>query len=122
MKNSNRWTPFIITMAFIAILFGVFLYRRESGSPIVSLSKIENTSEGIHPDATTVFQNGKININTASAENLTLLPGIGEKLAERIVAYRNENGPFLHIDDLTNVSGIGTYRLNAIIDYITLGG
>ncbi|WP_407668780.1 ComEA family DNA-binding protein [Oceanisphaera profunda] len=48
-----------------------------------------------------------ININTASAEQLTLLSGIGTAKASAIVAYREQNGPFDSVDDLTKVSGIG---------------
>lgn len=55
----------------------------------------------------TVVDDGKININTASAEELDKLPGIGPALAERIIQYRTENGPFAVPEDLQNVSGIG---------------
>nr|WP_319784304.1 ComEA family DNA-binding protein [Oceanisphaera sp. IT1-181] len=48
-----------------------------------------------------------ININTASAEQLTLLSGIGTAKATAIVAYREQHGPFGSVDDLTKVSGIG---------------
>ncbi|EEW11410.1 conserved hypothetical protein [Vibrio mimicus VM573] len=57
-----------------------------------------------------------VNINTASAEELaTLLKGIGLKKAQAIVDYREANGPFISIDDLTKVKGIGeaTVRNNA---------
>jgi len=49
----------------------------------------------------------KININTASAEELTQLAGIGPKYAAEIVAYRTEKGPFAAPEDITNVPGIG---------------
>lgn len=49
----------------------------------------------------------KININTATAEEITQLKGIGQKYAERIVKYRDENGPFNTPEDITKVPGIG---------------
>jgi len=50
---------------------------------------------------------GKININTASAGELTQLKGIGEKIAESIVQFRKENGAFKSVADLEMVKGIG---------------
>jgi competence protein ComEA len=50
---------------------------------------------------------GKINLNTATAVELTQLKGIGQKYAERIVKHREKNGPFEKKEDLMNVPGIG---------------
>jgi len=61
-----------------------------------------------------------VNLNTASAEELTSLPGIGEVLAARIVAYREEHGPFQTLDDLMQVSGIGSKVVEEIRDLVTL--
>ncbi|MCK4388321.1 MAG: helix-hairpin-helix domain-containing protein, partial [Dehalococcoidia bacterium] len=51
---------------------------------------------------------------------LETLPGIGEVLAQRIVDYRSENGPFKRIEDLLKVSGIGEATFEKIKDYITV--
>jgi competence protein ComEA len=61
-----------------------------------------------------------VNINTASAEQLEALPGIGGVTAERIVSYRTENGPFASVDDLVKVKGIGSKTLDKIRGQIVL--
>lgn len=61
-----------------------------------------------------------VNINTAAAEELESLPGIGSVLAQSIIEYRSIHGPFLHVDDITQVSGIGAARLEQIRDLITV--
>jgi len=62
----------------------------------------------------------KVNINKASVTELTKLKKIGQKYAERIVAYREKNGPFEKPEDIIKVKGIGqkTFELNA--DIITV--
>ncbi|HEY5729490.1 MAG TPA: ComEA family DNA-binding protein [Anaerolineales bacterium] len=62
-----------------------------------------------------------IDINTASTFELDTLPGIGPTLAQRIVEYRDTNGPFSSIDDLLNVSGIGPVNIERFKDLITVG-
>ena len=62
----------------------------------------------------------KININTADATELQKLSGIGEKKAADIIKYREENGSFSTIDDLTKVSGIGEKTLENLKDSITI--
>ncbi len=63
----------------------------------------------------------KVNINTASAAELQNLPRIGPKVAQRIVDYRTQNGPFKKIEDIMKVRGIGEKVFNQIKDLITVG-
>ncbi len=60
-----------------------------------------------------------INVNTATKSELTLLPGIGDAYAERIILYREDYGPFTSPEELLNISGIGARRLEQIKPYIT---
>ena len=48
-----------------------------------------------------------VNLNTATAEQLATIPGVGPRMAERIIDYRQKNGGFKKIEDLMNVSGVG---------------
>ena len=61
-----------------------------------------------------------VNINEADIDELMSIPYIGEVIAERIIDYRNENGPFEDEEELLNISGIGEKKLNNIINYITV--
>lgn len=75
------------------------------------------------PGATEASSSGSsqdlININTASVEELDSLPGIGPTIAQRIIDYRDENGPFQTIEDILNVSGVGPSTFEQIKDLIT---
>lgn len=60
----------------------------------------------------------KLDINFAATSDLVQLNGVGEVIAQRIVAYRKQNGPFLDVKMLIEVKGIGQGKLNGIIDNI----
>lgn len=116
MKKLSFVPLLLITVLFI----GAMIYLAFSGfhgQNIVSLpphsaQEDSNTSE--------ITKEGKININTASAETLALIDGIGESLSKRIISYREENGPFTSVTDLLNVKGIGEETLNQISPYIAV--
>ena len=63
-------------------------------------------------------KNNKVNINTASKEELDTLPGIGESTANKIINYRKENGKFKTIEEIKEVSGIGDSKFEDIKDLI----
>lgn len=65
-------------------------------------------------------QSGKVNINTATVEQLMALPGIGKVVAQRIIEYRTKNGPFKRIEDLMGVKGIGEKKFQRLKDQITV--
>ena len=121
MKKHSIWILLSVEVFLLALLLGFFLGRNSADSP-VQISKLPPaTSVESLPSATEETME-KININTADLEQLQRLPGIGEVLAQRIIAYRDKNGAFKSISELTNVEGIGLERLDKIMDYITLGG
>lgn len=65
---------------------------------------------------------GVVNINTADAAQLALLPRVGEKAAERIIAYRTEHGPFKKTSELMQVKGIGAKTYELLSPYVSVEG
>jgi competence protein ComEA len=63
----------------------------------------------------------KINLNSATADQLTTVPGVGKTLADRIVAHRQKEGPFRSVQDLLNVKGVGEKNLAKIQGYFVVG-
>lgn len=120
MKNPGTKIYIILTCLFAGIVLGVLISKFSNKLTII----IPRNWDAATP-ATVVSDNktyGKININTATAEQLSMLPGIGATTAENIVAYRNENGVFISLDDLLKVKGFGEKRLEQLKDYITVAG
>ena len=70
---------------------------------------------------TSVSSANLININTATVQQLDALPGIGPVTAQSIVTYREQHGPFQHIEDIMNVPGIGPVTFDHIQNLITVG-
>ncbi len=83
--------------------------------------KEEDTESAGKEAAEAVKEDKLININTATAEELMTLGGIGEVIAERIIEYRENNNGFLTVDELIEVKGIGESKLEKIRDYVTVG-
>lgn len=105
--------------AFLLLISGFFLGRKTVRSVRVTAERSalvtaeETVSEKLSPDE-------RVNINTATVEELMQLPQIGETIAQRIIAYRELHGDFAGISELMNVEGIGEGRYEAIKDYVTV--
>lgn len=119
---------FLLTAAVFLIAVSVcfFLTRVGSGENITATrhAGIEEIMRGgDDPDTEHIelLPEEKININTASADELSRLPGIGETLAQNIVSYRQENGFFNGIEEIMEVDGIGEERFDAIRLLIVTG-
>lgn len=86
-----------------------------AGNPAESPETVPPTSEPEESSGT-----GLVNINTATLEQLDTLPGIGPVLAQRIIDYREDHGPFTSLGQLILVDGIGEKKLAAILPLITI--
>jgi competence protein ComEA len=76
----------------------------------------------VKPTKTVVGLVTPVNLNTATAAQLDALPGVGASTAQRIVEYRQKNGPFKKIEELMNVKGIGEKSFLKLKPLITVGG
>ena len=121
-----------LTLLIFAVMGGFFLGRNTVAGPVRVVTRSaarvvqpaqEDVTRSAPPSQSQLPEEGifPVNINTATAEELQALPGIGRTRAEAIVAYREEHGPFTYVEDLRGVSGIGEGILANIMDYITVG-
>ena len=119
-ENMKKNLPFIITMSIFTIAcIVVVLYTMTNEPQYVRIMSSEITKSGEDSEiaAETVV---KININTATLEDLQALSGIGEVKAKSIIDYREENGDFLRIEEIMEVPGIGEKMFDGIKEYITV--
>ncbi len=87
---------------------------------IMILAFVFSVSALAEQNAKVAKQDVKVNINTATVEQLSTLKYIGEKNAQKIIDYRVKNGPFEKVEDILNVSGVGPKTVEANKDKIVI--
>ena len=118
-KNKEKY-KFLAVVVFFLLCGIVYSMQFHSGTLEMGTA-ITADEFGKPAGKPAVIEVGKIDLNTATAEQLTELSGIGQKRAEDIVIYREENEAFHRIEDIMNVSGIGEKTFEEIKDKITVG-
>ena len=99
--RKSEWLLLGLTALFLCSLLVLFLRDRSEFRTQTVVTAVNVPKEEILPDLT------PLDLNTATAEQLQTLPGIGAELAERILDYREEHGPFESVEQIMEVPGIG---------------
>lgn len=127
MSNTKRYlfAKIIFLVSLLLVLMSTTLNRFFASdnyevSVLYKEQKSFVVSEGNKDDAKDVSILRPVNINSASLEELTRLTRVGPVIGQRIIDYRNANGPFEQPEDLLNVKGIGPKIFEANIDMIVL--
>lgn len=120
LKQKKQKEKYKCLAVMIVFLFCGLLYSHRFYTDGLDMGTPIQAEEFAKPTGMPAKQE-KINLNTASAEELQKLSGIGEQRAADIIAYREENGAFAKIQEMMNISGIGEKIFEEIKDEITVG-
>jgi comEA protein len=117
MNGKERFAGAVLVITLAIGIIADVLDRQDKGQ-YVPAANLENQPDScIEPNC--VFK--RLDINQATEQDLVILPGIGPKRATAIVEWRDRNGPFAHVDELTQVKGIGPKTLDMLKEFICVG-
>ena len=115
-----KWIIVGITSIFMCLLVGIFIGRNSVKGTYSVDYVLESKSQ--KSENHTVVEDGRIDLNSASLEQLQLLPGVGQSTAQQIIDYRLAHNGFTSIEELMNIKGIGEKKFEQIKQYIKIGG
>lgn len=121
LRRKQRKRMGEILLAYGMIAFGLYLSWRCLFDPTF-FPQVQPKPRPVEPTLEQFIENSYIDPNTATREELLSLPGIGDVLADRIIAYRQEHGGFATLEELTRVSGIGEKKLEELKSYLYIKG
>lgn len=131
MRKYGRYL--IPALAALALVFSLGFYAGKSASPEAITVRVQRQvqspqtpepSDAAPTDApaeAAALEDGRIDLNLATKEQLMTLPGVGEVLAERILTYRQDVGNFVSTEQLMDVSGIGERKYAELAAFVCVG-
>lgn len=115
-KNASK--IFLITMLIcVGIFLGFFIGRISSGN-MISVTKSENRSDS--PLKNSSIDTKKLDLNTATVQELAEIPGVSKMIANSIIEYRENYGKFKTVYELKHITGISQALYETLLDYVTV--
>lgn len=115
----REWWLFLVMSLLIVVLVALAWWDVPPLSPVAVTYSTPNTQTTVTTSPSAVSER-PVSLNTATKEELMRLEGLGEKTAEKILAYRDSHGGFDSVEELLNVEGVGEKKLAAWKPYLTV--
>ena len=121
MKGTAQKVLLAVTALFVTFTLAFFIGRSSVHAQITTERAPEELVRELPEPEPEPEQTPRLELNRATRAELEALPGIGAVLAERIVAWRSANGPFVSVEQIMDVEGIGEKKFAELRDSIYVG-